>query len=524
MQCSSCGAVVPDGSNFCPSCGQKPQPEQPLCDNCHQPIRPDLKFCPSCGTPMAVVLPRPAISTPAFASTRYSPPTARSEVGQPSSADERRRKGILPILFWIPFGLLFLLSAILIWGGGNGIVAWAVFGAIFLLAVLLRPRFLASGAVFSLLGWLAITLVLFLVFAFTLPSDNGRAGAAAGKSLQPPAPAPTSAPRAGAPTQVPTPAARPTATTVKMDPPAPVKPLIFSAAKPANQLQYQVYLDGDRSYASLSYNLSAGTRELPNWMGDTSWLANIYFYLSEERAKSHLQSQLKTTREDTGFVDNLGVFTPRTESALGKGDEGYGFTRSWKDQPQAAMSTFIARQGASWFYISTSGDTKSPAVPGNGIDLLLAELKKIDNKALIAGATSGNAAVAAQPTARPNPSPTAATVAPAKVQSFIAGIGIDQTQKIQKAGNSFKPDTEEIAFSIELMDVAQETAVDIQLFYLPTGDSIKGPTQRLLPNQGLSRVGFVFSRPDRGWPAGQYRAVSYLNGREAGAVDFSVQP
>ncbi|MHB8990779.1 MAG: zinc ribbon domain-containing protein [Chloroflexota bacterium] len=524
MQCSSCSAALPEGGNFCPACGQKAQPGSLLCDNCHQPIRPGLKFCTSCGTPVAVAFPQQAVSTPAFASTSYSPPTTHPEASQPSPEDERRRKGIPPLLFWIPFGLLLLLSIALLWGAGGAVVAWATFGVVFILLFVLRARFLASGAVFNLLGWLGITLVLFLTFAFTLPSGNGQAGAATGRGIQPSVPPPTSAPKAGAPTQAPTPAARPTATTVKMDPPALVKPLIFSAAKPANQVQYQVYLDGDRSYASLSYNISAGTRELSNWMGDTSWLANIYFYLGEERAKSHLQSQLKTTREDTGFVDNLGVFTPRTESTLGKGDEGYGFTRSWKDQPQAAMSTFIVRQGASWFYISTSGDTKSPAVPGDGIDLLLGELKKIDNRALIASATSGNPPAATQPTVRPNPSPTAATAAPTRVQSFIAGIGIDQTQKIQKAGNSLKPDTEEIAFSIELMDVAQETAVDIQLFYLPTGDSIKGPTQRLLPSQGLSRVGFVFSRPDRGWPTGQYRAVSYLNGREAAAVDFTVQP
>ncbi len=534
MRCSFCGVDAPGNWRFCPSCGKEAERENrsvvpQFCASCGNPLQPGLKVCTSCGAPTAVSAPGLKVAggapsaAPYAAAPGLSQPPGYHAANQYPAVQERRNRGIAPILFWIPFVALLLISGLLFWFGKVSIVGWVVLTVCLLLLLFLRSRLL-SGILVSLAGWVVAVVLLVMTLGITAqPSEGNSISAKSGSGSQAPAPAATAAPRPAGAAPATTPAARPTATTLKMDPPAQVKPLILAGPKPAEQLQYSVYLDGDNSYAYLLYRIRSSAT-LSNWSGDTYWLANIFLHLNEDQAKRHLQGQLKVTREDKGFNDSVGVFTNRVEKSMGKGDESYDFTRAWKDQPQAAWSEFIVRQGASWFYINTQRDTKNPVVPGDGIDTLLAELKKIDNKALIASATSGGAAGAAQPTARPNPSPTTAAASIPKVQNLTAGIGIDQTQKIQKPGNVFKPDTQEIAFSIEVVDVPRETAVDIQLFYLPTNDSLKGPTQKLAANQGVSRVGFTYGKPDKGWPAGQYKTVFYLDGAEAGALNFSVQP
>jgi hypothetical protein len=272
---------------------------------------------------------------------------------------------------------------------------------------------------------------------------------------------------------------------------------------------------------------------LPNFSGDTVWNGTISFQMNEAWAKSGYQSQVKSAREDQGFNDAAKAFLPRVESSPGQGDESASFIRAWKDQPLASMRVHVLRQGATYVYISTQGETKNPLVAGDGLDVIVAELKKVDNKTLqkwLPGTASSSpqptaAKPAATATVAPQPKPTAAPAASSglKVQNAVAGTSIDNTQKIASPSNAFKPNTPEIAFSAEVSNVSQETAVDIQLTYLPTGDSIKGPTQKLSPAQGIGRVGFVFSQPTAGWPAGQFKATFFLNGQDAGSVNFSVQ-
>ncbi len=522
MHCSFCGATIPEGSSFCPSCGREvPAGAQRACGNCGQPLRSGLKFCTSCGTPVAAIPFQTPVSAATGAATFVSQQSADWVAGHPQVEEERKRKRKSPLLFWIPFSILLLLAVFLFWAGKTTVVGWAILMICFLLLFLLRGRILMAGALASMLGWVAIIIVLFLTMGFTASSEKSvaTAGSAGNSRSAVAAPTTTAAPKSGTSASATVPAARPTATTLKMDPPAQLKPLILSAAKPTNRLQYQVYLDGDRSYATLSYDLSAGTLELSNFTGDTSWSPRLYFWLDEERAKSHFQSQLKTTREDQGFKDDLGIFLPRQEATLGKGDESFGFTRAWKDQPRAAMSTFVVRQGASWFYITTTRDTQNPVVPADGIDLLLAEMKKIDNKALIASAQGGASAIAPQPAAKPTPAP--APTSKMRVENLAVGLGLDKEQRIQNPTNILKPDVPQVFLSVELRNVTQEVGVEVQWVYLGTNEVVKGPTQKMAAD---GRLGFSLTRPTNGWPAGQYRALVLLNGQEAAAVGFSAQP
>ena len=431
MHCGFCGAAIPEGSQFCPSCGKRTQPEaQRTCGNCGEPLRPGLKFCTSCGTAVGSVPFQPPMSAPTPVPTAGPQQRLYDTHGQLSPKEERGKRGIPPLLFWIPFGILLLLATLLFWIGKTSLVGWAILVICFLLPFILREMFLMAGVLTNAAGWVTIAAALFLTLGLTASSKEAavastgskstRTSEAAAPSSTPPASA-TAVSKSNATTSATPPTARPTPAVLKMDPPPQLKPLILSGPKPTDRVQYQLYLDGDSSNAFLNYQISGGTKSLSNWMGDTNWLVTIYFELTEDRAKRNLQSQLKTSREDQGFKDDIGVFMPRVESSLGKGDESYGFTRAWKDQPQAAMSTFIVRQGASWFYISTIRDTKDPVLPGDGIDLLLGELKRIDNKTLITAAQGGAVAAPALPIAAPNPTPVPS--AQARVEKMAVGLG-----------------------------------------------------------------------------------------------------
>lgn len=333
MQCSFCGATIPEGSQFCPSCGKRTQPEsQQLCGNCRQPIRPGLKFCTSCGTPLAAIPVRPPVppSTPAPAAHPQQPPYGTHN--QPPSKEERRRKGMAPLLFWVPFGILLLLAALLFWVGKTSPVGWAILVICFLLLFLLRGRFLAAGALVNAVGWVGIAAALFLTLGLTASSGDSAAAASGSKSGQTPATAATTAPRSSAPASATTPAARPT-------------------AKP--------------------------------------------------------------------------------------------------------------------------GPVPAPASTG------------------------------------------------VKLQNVAVGLGLDQDQRIQSPTSTIKPDVPELFLSVETRNVTQETAVDVHWIYLGTNDVVEGPTQKIAEDR---RMGFSLTRPTKGWPAGQYRVVILLNGREAGSVDFSAQP
>ncbi|MGZ8744413.1 MAG: AAA family ATPase [Nocardioides sp.] len=66
MDCTSCGARLPDGAVFCHVCGTRHSPS--ACAQCHTELLPGAVFCSSCGTPVAGAGTPPAV-----------PPTAEAE-------------------------------------------------------------------------------------------------------------------------------------------------------------------------------------------------------------------------------------------------------------------------------------------------------------------------------------------------------------------------------------------------------------------------------------------------------------
>jgi hypothetical protein len=560
MQCSSCGATVPNGNSFCSSCGRRLPPPLPgSCPNCGQPLRPGLKFCTSCGASAvweghAEAQPQ----SPTF-SPIYQPPTT---FGTPVPTHEEPKKKGSPYRFWLPFLLLLSISVAFAWLGNSGLVGWVILLALFALTFFSRKRLQRGNVAVSGLTWLCVTVVVLFSVALSSPpstdsiASGGKAsptpvgakpgattGAATSAGAQSTA-GPVNTSGNAAPTKLPaaSPTARPTPTRLKLPVPDALKPLVFTGAKPANQINYEAMLDGDRGYASLFYDLRGETVDLPNLTGDSSFQLRVYFYQDPEPAKAHMNSQLETVREGQKSGDKTNGFNGLAESSLGKGDEGFLFAKSNADQPRYVYRWYAVRQGPTWFLISTNEDGQRPVVPGDGIDAILETVKKLDNKALIAEAAKAGGAQStqAQPTPAPATQPTqvkptqppapasnagqSQSTAPApKAQNPTVGIGLDQIQKVQQPTNSLKSDTEEISLSLEFVDVPGDTAVGITLFYLPTNDSVDGPVQKLSASQGISRIGFAFSRPDKGWPVGQYRAVFTANGQIAARVEFSVQ-
>ena len=52
INCSKCGASIPEDSKFCPSCGNSTAKVETVCPNCSAKVAEGSRFCPSCGTNM----------------------------------------------------------------------------------------------------------------------------------------------------------------------------------------------------------------------------------------------------------------------------------------------------------------------------------------------------------------------------------------------------------------------------------------------------------------------------------------
>lgn len=555
MKCANCGLVASPGVRFCSSCGTSLAAAN-HCGDCGAELKPSTAFCTSCGRPVG-----PAVSAPDSLRSAPLPEPASVErwrqdpvaVPQPAIAENQRgvqpkaesRKGAPGLVFWLPFLFLLLMGVLGYWGGGVSAIGWLVLTASLATLFLLRRNLLARGAGVSLMAFAGTLVLLFIALAITAqPSETPRTAsggslpvqtpasptvasggaAAGGPAVSNPSPTPTLASKPSATTQ---PTAKPTPTRLKGAPPDALKPLLAGLGKQPDSATYEVTQDGDNSYAWLSLQVRGPVQQLSNWMGDSAWTATVSFHASEARAKSDFESLLKSTRESTGFSDAANVFLPREEKPIGRGDDGYSFTRAWKDQPQASMRDFVARQGASTFYVYSTGDSNGPAVPGDGIDILLAELKKLDNRALMAMAPGESSAppAAAAPTAKApaaaaQPTPAPVPAAGPRVSSMTFGLDLTPDQVITKPSSAFVANTAEIFLSLTTDGVTSDTPVDVTWTYLPTGDSIKGPTQRIIAD---ARVGFSLTRPTDGWPPGEYKVVVLLNGRETASAGFSVR-
>lgn len=163
-------------------------------------------------------------------------------------------------------------------------------------------------------------------------------------------------------------------------------------------------------------------------------------------------------------------------------------------------------------------------VPGHGAIPMTAELSTDKKKLILTLAPPQSEYVVSvairQDSAAESGGAGATAASSPRVSKITSGLGLDQQQSVINPTNVFRPDTPAVFISVEVGNVSSETAVDINWVYLGTNDSIKGPTQVIKAD---AYTGFSLTRPTQGWPVGQYRAIVYLNGVEAGNISFSVK-
>ncbi len=346
MKCANCGAETSPGAKFCTSCGS-PAPAGAVCAHCGAELMPGTQFCTSCGKPVVAVVgtlshtPDVSHVPPPETQTAPAPPTYQPLL-QPQQippyvppqaayqADQERREGAPPILFWVCFGILALLALVFYGFGGVPIVGWAVLLICLVGLFLLRSALLRRGLPVTIGAYLGVLVILFLTLGLAGTSSDSKSTASGGTST-----VPASAPSASG--------------------------AAASSSKPA------------------------------------------------------------------------------------------------------------------------AAPTTAPAA---------------------------------------KPAPTTGLVAGPKVSTASFGLGQTPDMKITNPTSTFKPDTPEIFLSLETSGVAGDTAVDVTWIYVGTGDSVKGPTQRINAD---ARVGFSLSKPTAGWAAGQYKVVILLNGKEAASPTFTVQ-
>ncbi|MCI2048289.1 MAG: zinc ribbon domain-containing protein [Lachnospiraceae bacterium] len=99
--CPSCGASVPQDSQFCPSCGAK-MPAKPVeqtapagtvpqfCTECGAPIEPGTKFCTKCGARIVTLQAQAAPAEPAPAEEA---PAAPAEAAPAEAVQETAQAG-----------------------------------------------------------------------------------------------------------------------------------------------------------------------------------------------------------------------------------------------------------------------------------------------------------------------------------------------------------------------------------------------------------------------------------------------
>jgi hypothetical protein len=101
-----------------------------------------------------------------------------------------------------------------------------------------------------------------------------------------------------------------------------------------------------------------------------------------------------------------------------------------------------------------------------------------------------------------------------------------ETREPVEPTNVFSPDTPEIFCSVNLSNAPSDTEVSSEWIY------VKGELEDVsdylidkvsITTDGTRYVSFSVTRPDNGWPTGDYKVVLYLDGNEKTSVTFKVQ-
>ena len=94
-----------------------------------------------------------------------------------------------------------------------------------------------------------------------------------------------------------------------------------------------------------------------------------------------------------------------------------------------------------------------------------------------------------------------------------------------KAASAFRPATPKLFVRATLADVPAGSKVKGEWIAVKT--NVAPPNYRidaaeLTVGKGMTRVDYTMSKPNNGWPEGDYRVDMYINGKKASEVKFKV--
>jgi len=114
------------------------------------------------------------------------------------------------------------------------------------------------------------------------------------------------------------------------------------------------------------------------------------------------------------------------------------------------------------------------------------------------------------------------------VQASSTLVDIRLNDKLNKDGyvdehkTAFRTDTEQIQASAYIQRALQGMTVEATLVFVKTGDKV-GPATNQVDTQGDVISSFSFTKPTKGWPAGDYQLTIKLSTGELKTADFKIE-
>lgn len=119
-----------------------------------------------------------------------------------------------------------------------------------------------------------------------------------------------------------------------------------------------------------------------------------------------------------------------------------------------------------------------------------------------------------------------AEISTAKLSELATASEVDkETKKPITVTDRFTPDTEVIYCTAKMENAPPDTKIKYVWYYTEPENDVEITTWEGKASEGGS--GYIYcylTRPDNGWPTGQYMVKVYLDDKEAGSVNFVVAP
>ena len=103
---------------------------------------------------------------------------------------------------------------------------------------------------------------------------------------------------------------------------------------------------------------------------------------------------------------------------------------------------------------------------------------------------------------------------------------VDEDMRPVDATDVFTPDTPEIFCSFKLSNAPPDTEIKSEWIYVE--GELEGVTDHLITDWSMTADGthYIYAsitRPDEGWPKGDYRLILYVDGKEELSVPYTIK-